>query len=272
MNEAIALRAALVVTEYGSSPSDDSTILSGMVRAQFDAGVSAIFWTWKENCGPATNQCNGGWGIYNSPPSSSNGHLLQNGTLRTSRLAIVDGPILEAVCGSVVSQGYDPTTGDFSAEVNVANSAQVGNLEKETELYIPPSGAKDIVAVKVISTAATVDRTDNIPGGGRIVYIATLKSGRYLVSVTSPNGSTDSQALNFRVQMQASIPVTPIPEPVARTVITDYISALSTSSLSSDKTAATIFTTLEGIIFGPPSSDPNGPMQPIPTFGTIGAS
>ncbi|NNN21213.1 MAG: cellulase family glycosylhydrolase [Acidimicrobiales bacterium] len=270
LSEAKALRAALVVTEYGSSPGDDATILSGMVRAQYDAGVSAIFWTWKENCGSASSQCGGGWGIYNSPASSTDGTLSQNGTLRTNRLAIVTGPIMEAVDGSVVSQGYDPTTGDYSAEINVTKSAPVGNLGQETEVYIPQSGAKDHVVVKVISTAATVDRTLNIPGGGRIVYIASLKSGRYLVSVISPSGAANSTQLDYRVQLQATIPVSPVSEPVARTVITDYVSALASSSSPADKTAATIFNTLEGIILGTPSSDPNGPMQPIPTTGKLG--
>ena len=87
-SEAAAYGAALLVTEFGDAPSNDGTILSGMVAAQGEAGAGTVFWTWKENCGAPTGPCPNGWGVY-SPPVPSGGTLAQNGPLDTARLALL---------------------------------------------------------------------------------------------------------------------------------------------------------------------------------------
>lgn len=95
--EAASLGAAVVVTEFGDPPSEDSTVLAGMVAAQRQARVSTVFWTWKENCGSTHGTCPNGWGVYR-PPVPANGRLAQNGPLDTHRLALLtSNPVFDGV-------------------------------------------------------------------------------------------------------------------------------------------------------------------------------
>ncbi len=274
ISEAQALRAALLVTEYGDGPGNDSTILTGMERGQQDSLTSAIFWTWKENCGtnPA-NECNGSWGVYSPPPSSKTGKLIENGPLRTSRLQIIGGPYLYAVTGTVLASGYDPSTGNFSAQVSVSKSGSVGDLNHETEVYIPSFDKNAQIKVTSLSVAALVSQSIDLPGGAREVIIATSGKGDYVVTVFNYQGATlpsvteaggiktpqlSEQALLLqeRVESQVGIPLAPIDEPQARSILTRYINTLVANP--STKVSGTILSGLLNQILGSPSQDPNG--------------
>lgn len=256
MAEAEALRAALLVTEYGDAPSSDGTILAGMVRAQEDATASGIFWTFKEDCGTVKNQCSGGWGIYNSPTLRPNNQLYENGTLRTSRLQIMSGPYPYRVNGLVKSMGYDPNTENFAAVIATDNSAKVGDLNAETEIEIPSLYSSSKVSVIPLTQAAVSGGYIDQPGGGRLLVVATKGSGTYAVEITGPNGQATATALLARVEAQATNPLTPIYEPQARQILEDYLNYLDNST-PGNKLNYNILSALLNVAVGSPSQDPN---------------
>lgn len=254
--EAEALRAALLVTEYGDSPSNDNTILSGMIRAQLDANATGIFWTFKEDCGTIKQQCQNGWGIYASPKLGSNGTLEQNGPLRVSRLKIIGGPYPYRVDGSVQSMGYDPTSGNFVAVISTTHSAKVGDLNTETEIEIPSLFKSYQVAVVPLTQAAVSGGYINQPGGGRLLVVATKGSGTYAVEVVSPTNKAEISSLFSRVEVQSQEPLPVIYEPQARQILEDYLNYLDNST-STNKVYYSILSALLNIAVGSPSNDPN---------------
>ncbi len=256
IGEAESLRAALFVTEFGDSQSTDNTILSGMVRAQQDATSTGIFWTFKEDCGTVKNQCSAGWGIYNSPTMGPNGHLYQNGTLRTSRLKIIGGPYPYRVNGIVKSMGYDPTTGNFATVIQTNHSAVVGDLSTETQIEIPSLFSSYLVRVIPMTQAAVSGGFIDQPGGGRLLVVATKGSGMYAVEITAPSQVTSAGSLLARVQAQASNPLASITEPQARQVLEDYLNYLDNST-PANKTYYAILSALLNVAVGSPSMDPN---------------
>ena len=244
------MHAAMLVTEYGDSPSSDPDILSGMTSAQQDSLSGSVFWTWKENCGTSqTPNCMNGWGVYEPPPSSK-GVLTQNGNIYPSRQTYLQRAWPQYTSGNLLAYSYDPTAIAFAMDASSTSSVTVGNRSLETVIYLPPKLNGNVH----VTGAASLDEVAAMPGGGRLAYVAPNGQGEYKVSSGS---SLAAQSLSGQVDKAASSPIQPISEIQARQIFDNWVQGLSTSSDAKERSGATLITTLSGLILGTQSSDPN---------------
>jgi hypothetical protein len=238
-----ALRAALVVTEFGDSPDSDSTILAGQTRAQQDTFSSSVFWTWKENCGTdPKKECSSGWGIY-SPPNPG-AVLSQNGSLRADRLKYLGGPYPLGINGRVINMAYDPDTMNYVLRISGATS------EAPSQIELPGyDHAKNIV----VTGAATRGRIMVLPDGTRLINVNPKSSNPYMIEIFD-DLSKETLLIN-RLSNEDQTELAPIKEPVARQSLENYLSSLS--QMPQYKSQASLLSDLINTFLGPPKADPN---------------
>jgi hypothetical protein len=177
--------AALMVTEFGDDPSDDSLVLRQELAAEERHLTSTTFWTWKENCGFGQT-----WGVYSGVYGDVSNQRCSydrnrpdrepkppDGGLRSARARLLDRASPRAVAGTLVSYSYDPQSGSFSMRARAAEPSRRGARGAETVVYLPPAST----AAPEVGGRAVLDQIESTPGGGRLVYVAPT-GGDYSVA------------------------------------------------------------------------------------------
>lgn len=172
--EANALRAALLIGEYGNSNSQDDHQLAAETAAFDNAGVSSTLWQWKGNCGRGESaaQCHPGqWSMYYGSTSST---PAQDDGVIPSRVKYVARVYPRAVAGRLMSFSYDPQHRTFSL---IASADQA--MKAQTIVYLPAL----VTGAVHVTGAARLAETIRNPDGGRVVHVAVTGPGPYVVLV-----------------------------------------------------------------------------------------
>lgn len=158
------LGVPLWIGEFGSSPSDDRTVLAAHYREQDAFGLGGTLWIWKENVGgpPSTS-----WGIYSAPFGA--------GVPKPDRIQLTSRAYPLYTAGSLSSVRYDSSTHQFAMRAT-SRRVRVGDFAGGTVVYIPQavrgpvraSGARVLVARRSGGRAAYV-----FPNGGRYAVVAS---------------------------------------------------------------------------------------------------
>jgi endoglycosylceramidase len=116
----------LWVGEFGSSPSDDQTVLAAHYQEQDTFGLGGTLWVWKENVNGANPSA--GWGVYDQPFGA--------GVPQPDRILLTARAYPLYTAGNLRSLSYEPSTGQFSMQ---ARSPRVsyGDDARATVIYIP---------------------------------------------------------------------------------------------------------------------------------------
>ncbi len=238
--DAQSMHAALLVTEFGDSPAEDSTILAGMTAAQERSKSGSVFWTWKENCGNGPRSgCVNGWGVYQPPPTGA-----QNGPLAPSRIEYLQRAWPVETAGTLVGYLYDPVSHSFAMKALASGTVAPGDRGAETVISLPPA-CKGAV---IVTGAARLDRLVGAPGGGRIAYVATTTHGAYRVEVSGESGGATSVVWNREAgRFLSEPPLQPIGEVQARSALEAW----------AGDAGSPIVSLVKSLILGPPGQDPN---------------
>jgi endoglycosylceramidase len=156
----------LWIGEFGSSPSDDRTVLSAHYQEQDDFGLGGTLWLWKEN--PSQSNPTGFWGVY-GPPFGA-------GVPQPDRIRLTSRPYPLYTAGNLQSLSYAPATSRFAMQA-ASRPVHSGDLARATVIYIPQG-----VAGPVRARGARLLITKR-PAGGRIAYVFP-KGGAYSVSAS----------------------------------------------------------------------------------------
>ncbi len=265
MSDAIAMHAAVLVTEYGDSASTDGYILSQETAAQEATLVSgATLWAWK-GLSETEDTC---WCVRWQQTAYS---TTSNGTAGTGdpdaavspedQLIPSRGEYLArvtplAVAGDLLAYSYEPSARAFvMLASNAGGAVRVGDRDAETLVAIPPT----VTGLVAVSGDAVLDGVVAEPDGGRFAYVAPLAASggasepwTYVVTVGDVPAATMTSVMS-----RARHPLPPISEPAARGVAE---AALSQALASTDPTVhqnASLVQLLSIVLLGP--SDPNGP-------------
>ncbi|HKW73363.1 MAG TPA: cellulase family glycosylhydrolase [Candidatus Dormibacteraeota bacterium] len=157
--EAQAMRAALLVMEFGDSPQWDHVIVTNVLLKEEEHRVGFMFWTWKENGGSGT------WGIYDSPPGG-------NGCIRPAREQLLARPYPRATADPEAAYRYDSSTGGFTFH----SRGRAG--EPATLLYVPPEVTGQVSGEGSVQLAVTGG-----PDGSRVVT-ALPTGGEFGVAIS----------------------------------------------------------------------------------------
>lgn len=160
-HEARAMRAALFVSEFGSTPGDDSRLLASQVLEQESHRTGFAFWTWKENG-------SGAWGVY-APPTAN---LEPNGCLRADREALLARVYPRVTADPRATFHFD--SGDGAFELHAAGRSG----QAATVVYVPPEVSGSVN----VSGAASGSVSDQ-PDGSRLIE-AVPTGGAFAVYVT----------------------------------------------------------------------------------------
>lgn len=159
-HEARSMDAALLVTEFGSPPGDDSRLLASQVVEQEKHRAGFAFWTWKENG-------SGAWGVYAPPASPTD----QNGCLRADRERLLARAYPRATADTNIGFHYSSVDGSFQLQA----SGRRGDAP--TVLYVPPEATGSVT----VSGAAEAS-TDDGPDGSRVITVNPT-GGRFAAAI-----------------------------------------------------------------------------------------
>ena len=152
--EASAMRAALLVTEWGG-PSVDR--LSSISKEQEKHLASAMHWVWKQNGG-------GGWSLHSAVNSS-------NFTMEVDRLRAVSRIRPKAVAGELTSFAHETSRFWMSGSCVVAEGS--GGT---SEIFVPAHWAECGDSIKANGSAA-VTAVHTGDDGSRMISLQCLGSG-----------------------------------------------------------------------------------------------
>jgi endoglycosylceramidase len=265
-SEAQAMHSAVFVTEFGDSSGTDSTILANELAAQEATQTGATLWAWKGlSKAPGTCWCtrwqhssyqttsNGTPGKGNPKATPSKADLL---IASRQRLLMRVSPT--ATSGRLEAYSYDPSTRTFAMVATSTVAGRRGDRQTDTMVFVPST----VPGAVHVSGAARLDSVVTRSDGSRLAYVTTTLPGsaassadRYGVTVGAA-----SQALRTRVAAEATSPLPPISEPVARAQAESALSTEAHSPNASIRSTAQLVEGLAGIVLG--STDPNGPPAP----------
>jgi endoglycosylceramidase len=151
------------IGEFGSSPSDDQTVLAAHYTEQDAFGLGGTLWIWKENANDTSPASF--WGVY-GPPFGA-------GVPQPERIRLTSRPYPLTTVGNLHSLSYDPGTGQFAMQAR-SRPVRFGDLARATVLYVP---AAVHGAVHVKGARALIARRP----GGRTAYVFPT-GGRYTVT------------------------------------------------------------------------------------------
>ncbi len=232
-SEAIAMGAAIFVTEFGGGSADDALILEGELRAQEHWGIGSALWSWKSNCSlDPKATCEGAWSYFNTAPSGP-GPTPQNGPPQPSRDKFMVRAYPRAVAGRLIDYAFDPDTHAFALHATGATAAEVGDKAHETLVWVP----QDVTQTVSVSGAAVIDEVVTMPDGNRFAWIAPTGSGPYTVTMG------DATALD--AQMSAAPARQPIDQATASATFKKFVMDLQQSP---DDQLATKAAVVQGII------------------------
>jgi endoglycosylceramidase len=159
--EARAMRAALFVSEFGSAPGDEQTLLRSQLLEQEIHHTGFAFWPWKENSGAS-------WGVYGPPASAGQ----PTGCLRSAREAMLARVYPRVTGDPRLSFRYDASTGEFSLRA----TGRAG--DPTTLVYVPKEVAGDVTSDGAVSLVVS-----NEGDGSRLAF-ATPTGGAFAIEVS----------------------------------------------------------------------------------------
>ena len=223
--EANAIGAAVLVTEFGGAPSSDAETLAPTLAAQDRHMTSGSLWSFKSNCqdggsGPVACPTNA-WVLYYAAQGNATGVIPQNGPAVEPRRALVSRTHARGIVGEALSWAFDNVTLSFSLAANAsapstappsaasaprivavsaadytpALSRRRGGAAAPlaTEIYIPSSLGNFSVAV---AGAASLAELVTWPDASRTAYVAPT-GGVYSVSVSAAPFDAEARALHM---------------------------------------------------------------------------
>ena len=217
-DEANAIGAAVLITEFGGAPSSDAETLAPTLAAQDRAMTGGSIWSFKSNCvdggsGPVACPTNA-WVLYYAAQGNATGDIAQNGPpVGPMRQALVSRTYSRGVVGETLSYSFDNVTLGFAltahaaaagagaaagpsaptmarlVTVSAANYSPAMSRRRgagaplQTEVYVPPTLANFSVAV---AGAATLAEVTAWPDGSRTAFVSPGPSGGvYSVAVAA---------------------------------------------------------------------------------------
>jgi hypothetical protein len=152
--EARAMDAALFVSEFGSDPARDGTLLTSQLLEQEGHRLGFAFWPWKESTGST-------WGVFDPPPREC---------LRKSRERLLARVYPRATADPGFTFHYDPSDGSFTMRARGRAGAP------STVVYVPPE-VTGLVTVQGAAFAIS-DATDR----SRLVLVSPT-GGEFVIAV-----------------------------------------------------------------------------------------
>ncbi|NNN22088.1 MAG: cellulase family glycosylhydrolase [Acidimicrobiales bacterium] len=253
-SDAIAMRSAVLTTEYGAGANTDSYILSGETAAQDESATGGTLWAWK-GLSSSQGSC---WCVrwqYSSYSTTSDGtngsgnpssKPSPNDILISSRATYLERIYPRYIDGTLSAYGYDPTTKSFALVVTASKKITPGNYGDDTEIYIPST----VGASASVSGSAKLDGSVSEPDGSRLIYVVPT-GGSYIVTV----GSNASEL--SAVEAEANSPLTPISEVQARGLLQSALNTALNSSVAAIKQKAQLASVVAQLALGSQSDDPN---------------
>jgi endoglycosylceramidase len=255
-SEAQAMHSAVLVTEFGDSASTDPTILANELAAQEATQTGGTLWAWKglsQTAGTCwctrwqhssyqtTANGTAGKGNPKSTPSAAD-------LLIPSRQQLLMRVSPTATAGRLGAYAYDPASRTFAMVATSTTAGRRGDRQTDTVIFIPSS----VHGAVHVSGAAALDSVVTRPDGSRLVYVTTTAASSVPYGVTVGPASA---ALTARVAKEASNPLQPISEPVARAMAENALNTEAHSPNASVRSTAQLVQGLAGIVLG--STDPN---------------
>ena len=261
-SEAQAMHSAVLVTEFGDAANTDPTILANELAAQEATQTGGTLWAWKGLSNVAGTCWCTRW-QHSSYQTTANGTAGKGNPKSVpspvdllipsrQRLLMRVSPI--ATAGRLDAYAYDPGSHTFAMLATSTMAGRRGDHRTDTVIYIPST----VHGAVHVSGAAVLDSVVTRSDGSRMAFVATTFPGtggasaaRYGVTVGPASAS-----LTARVTAEASSPLQPISEPVARAMAEDALNTEAHSSNASVRSTAQLVQGLAGIVLG--STDPNG--------------
>ena len=225
--EANAIGAAVLITEFGGAPSSDAETLAPTLAAQDRAMTGGSIWSFKSNCvdggsGPVACPTNA-WVLYYAAQGNATGVIPPNGpTVGPQRQALVSRTHARGIVGEALSYAFDNATLGFSLAANASAPATAGAAARAgpprfvsvaaaeyepamarrrgvlgdaaaavmTEVYVPPTLASFKVAA---AGAAALTEVTTWPDGSRTAYVSP-SGGVYAVSVAATAAEAEALA------------------------------------------------------------------------------
>jgi hypothetical protein len=173
--EANAIGAAVLVTEFGGAPSSDAETLAPTLAAQDAHMTGGSIWSFKSNC--QGDGCDtGAWVLYLAAEGPPTGTIAQNGPPVEPRLALVSRTHARGVVGEALSYAFDNVTLSFVLTANTTSSAGAG----DGAARVPASlAATSFVHVSASEYTPTMARRRRSAGGAPMTEVfipATLQT------------------------------------------------------------------------------------------------
>ncbi len=256
-SEAQAMHSAVLTTEFGDSASTDPTILANELAAQEATQTGGTLWAWKGlskvagTCWCARWQHSSYQTTANGTPGKGNPKSAPSAAdlLIPSRQQLLMRVSPTAVAGRLGAYAYDPATRTFAMVATSTVAGRRGDRQTDTVLSIPST----VQGAVHVNGAAVLDAVVSRPDRSRVAYVTTTSTGSVRYGVTVGPASA---ALTARVATEASSPLQPISEPVARGMAESALNTEAHSPDASIRSTAQLVQGLAGIVLG--STDPNG--------------
>lgn len=181
--EAVAMRAALFVSEFGNDPRDDGRLLASQLDEQDRHGLGSTFWVWKQNCGYGRT-----WGVYEGlypdgtdarcaydRPDAGSAPKERPSCVRAARAALLDRPVPRALPRGAFSFRFDRAAGRLEVQ---------GRAERAQELtvFLPGDG-------RLPAGLASTSGVRSEPAGGGVLVHVPVREGGYRVRFSGGAGA-----------------------------------------------------------------------------------
>lgn len=188
--EGNALRAPVVVTEFGCSALLDDALVRPTLDAQDRSGTGGFLWTFKANCAGgwpygAARCARDAWALYAPAAGPPGAPLPPNGPLIASRVRLHSRAHARGVAGEALAYGYDARDASFFLVANASGALGVG---LDTLVYVPAHAAG---RVAVVGAGAALRRVETAPDGSRTAVVRVEAAGTYAVLLSGDGGGGD---------------------------------------------------------------------------------
>src|SRR5439155_1311486 len=143
--EARAMRAALFVSEFGSAPGDEGTLLKSQLAEQERHRTGFAFWPWKESSGAS-------WGVFKPPETPGD----SSGCLRVARERMLARVYPRLTDDPAATYHYDASDGHFTMHAR----GKAG--DPSTVVYVPREVTGQITTDGAVSALVSDE-----PAGGQ---------------------------------------------------------------------------------------------------------
>ncbi len=256
-SEAQAMHSAVLVTEFGDASSTDATILSNELAAQDATQTGGTLWAWKGlakvagTCWCTRWQHSSFQTTSNGTPGKGNPKAAPSAAdlLIPSRQRLLMRVSPTATAGRLGAYAYDPASRTFAMVATSTAAGRSGDRQTDTVLSIPST----VHGAVHVTGAAAIDAVLSRPDGSRLAYVRTTVAGSAPYGVTVGPASA---SLTAKVATEASSPLQPISEPVARAMAESALDTEAHSPNATIRSTAQLVQGLAGIVLG--TTDPIG--------------